>query len=74
MVIMMRRKWVISIVARVKDKGIAELRAFRARVLRQAALNRISRNDADWIVERIDDVEARVILMDEKPELEREMF
>lgn len=61
-------------VARVKDKGLLEIRSFKARVLRQASLNRISKADADWMVEKSNEIEARIILMDEKPDRESEMF
>jgi hypothetical protein len=62
---------VVKIVARVKDKGRRELESFRKRVLQVAALQRISKADADWLVERINEIEKRVTTMNEKPELER---
>lgn len=58
-------------VARVKDKGRKELESFRKRVLQVAALQRISKADADWLVERINEIERKVSTMHEKPELER---
>lgn len=60
---------------RIKDKGLRdELNPFKRRVLRQASLRRISKADADWLVDRLNEVEARVIAMQEKPELERRAF
>lgn len=61
-------------VARLKDRGLDELATFKARALRQAALKRISKADADWLVERIDEISARVIRMTELPELEKEFM
>lgn len=69
----MERK-VIKIVARIKDKGIKELQAFKRRAMQLAALQRISKADADWLVERINEVERRVTTMQEKPELERKFL
>jgi hypothetical protein len=62
-------------VARLKERGRDELASFRARVLRLAALGRISKYDADFIVERIDELDAFVIKMHETPdERERLLF
>lgn len=55
-------------VARLKERGRDELASFRARVLRLAALNRISKGDADHIVARIDELDAFVIKMQETPD------
>jgi hypothetical protein len=55
-------------VARLKERGRDELASFRARVLRLAALGRISKGDADHIVETIDELDAFVIKMQEKPD------
>lgn len=58
---------------RLKDKGLRdELRPFKRRVQRQASLGRISKADADWLVKQLNNVEARVMKMNEKPEKERE--
>jgi len=58
---------------RLKDKGLKdELGPFKKRVLRQASLRRISKADADWLVNRLNEIEARVMRMNEKPEKERE--
>lgn len=61
----------IEIVARIKDKGVKELQAFKRRAMQLAALQRISKADADWLVERVNEIERRVTTMQEKPELER---
>jgi hypothetical protein len=54
-------------VARLKEKGISELRNFKTRVLRQASLRRISQTDADELVDMVNEIEAYVIKMKEKP-------
>lgn len=58
-------------VARIKDKGVKELQAFKRRAMQLAALQRISKADADWLVERVNEIERRITTMQEKPELER---
>jgi hypothetical protein len=62
---------VVEIVARMKDKGIKELNSFKRRAMQLAALQRISKADADWLVERVNEIERKVTTMHEKPELER---
>lgn len=57
-------------VARLKDRGVEELQSFRRRVLRIAGLGRISKGDADRIIRLVDEIEAIVIRMDEKPNKE----
>ena len=64
----------MKIVARMKDKGVKELQSFKRRAMQLAALQRISKADADWLVERINEVERRVTTMHEKPELERKFL
>jgi hypothetical protein len=60
---------------RLKDKGLRdELRPFKRRVLRQASHDAISKADADWLVKKLNEIEARVIKMNEKPEKEREFI
>ena len=62
-------------VARLKDRGRDDLATFRARVLRLAALGRISKGDADHIVARVDELDAYIIKMQESPDYkERVMF
>lgn len=63
-----------SIVARIKDKGRLELSSFKSRVMRQAALGRISKANADWLVDSVNEIDAYVCKMDEKPNLERQAF
>jgi hypothetical protein len=50
----------------LKTRGIQELELVRARARRQHALKRIRREDCEWIVARLDEVEARIIQMEEK--------
>lgn len=52
----------------IKSRGLSELRSLRARVLRQHALERISRPDRDWLITHIDELEARIIQMQERNE------
>jgi hypothetical protein len=59
-------------VARLKDKGTDELSSFKTRVLRLAALKRISQADASNLVRMVNELEAYVIRMDEKPNKERQ--
>jgi len=61
-------------VDRVKDKGLKELQSFKRRVLRVASFTRISKSDADWLVEHTEEIERYVSRMNEKPELEREFL
>lgn len=58
-------------VARLKDKGLQELRSLRSRTLRLAGLERIGRLDAQFIVDKLDEVEARIVRMHERPQVER---
>jgi ribose 1,5-bisphosphokinase PhnN len=61
-------------VARLKDKGREELSSFKRRVLRQRSLERISGEDATWLVEHIEEIERFISRMNERPDLERSMF
>jgi len=60
--------------ARLKDKGLEEIGAFKRRVMRQRSLDRIGKADADWLIEHVEAIEKFVGKMSEKPELERELF
>ncbi len=60
--------------ARLKDKGREELGSFKRRVLRQRSLERISKGDADWLVEHVEEIERFINKMTEKPELEKELW
>lgn len=59
-------------VARLKDAGREELSKFKSRVLRVAGLNRISKGDADFIIAKVDEIDAHIIKMTEKPENDKE--
>lgn len=61
-------------VDRVKDKGLKELQSFKRRVLRVASFTRISKADADWLVEHTEEIERYVGRMNERPEREREFL
>jgi hypothetical protein len=65
---------VVKIVARVKDRGLIELGHFKSRVLRQKALNRIKGVDADWLINKVEEVERYIIRMDEAPFKEQEFM
>ena len=60
--------------ARLKDKGREELGAFKRRVMRQRSLERIGKGDADWLIERIEEIERFLNIMDERPDKESEYF
>lgn len=53
-------------VATMKGKGRAELKTLRRRVMTLAALGRVSRADCDFIVDHLDEVDNRIIRMEEK--------
>lgn len=61
-------------VARLKDKGRAELESFKKRTKQLEALKRISPSDSKWLVEHIEEIERFVARMNEKPEREREFL
>jgi hypothetical protein len=61
-------------VARVKDLGLLELRTFKSRVLRVAGLGRISKGDADNLINMINQIEAYVIRMPETPDKESRLW
>lgn len=60
--------------SRIKDKGRQELGDFKRRVLRQASLERIGREDANWLIEKVEEIEKRVNKMKELPDKESEFF
>ena len=49
----------------LKSRGLHEVSLLRQRVRRQFALRRISKADYDYLDERLDEVEARIIAMSE---------
>lgn len=61
-------------VARLKDKGAAELQSFKRRTKQLEALGRINPKDADWLVEHVEEIERFLTHMTERPELEREFM
>lgn len=50
----------------LKTRGLFELELIRARARRQHSLKRINREDAEWIVARLDELEAYIINMNER--------
>lgn len=60
--------------SRLKDKGRRELGSFKRRILRQRSMDRIGKTDADWLTERVEEIERYLDKMTEYPELERKYF
>jgi hypothetical protein len=60
--------------ARLKDKGRDEIGSFKRRVMRQRSLERISKGDADWLVEHVEEIEKFINKMSELPDRESEFF
>lgn len=56
----------------LKDAGAAEVSALRRRVRRLLALDRVFPADAAYIVERLDEIEARIVAMTETDEWGKE--
>lgn len=52
----------------LKSKGLDELRSLRRRARRQQGLGRIGSKDAEFIVDLLNKVEARIISMTEENE------
>lgn len=52
----------------LKTRGLNDLHALRARTLRQRALGRIALADAEYLTERLDEMEARIVTMREQNE------
>lgn len=57
----------------LKDAGLAEVGALRRRTRRQLALGRVLPADAEYIVRRLDEVEARIVSMQEFDEYGEEV-
>lgn len=57
----------------LKDAGVAECAALRRRTRRLLALGRVMPADADYIVERLDQIEARIVSMIEHDEQGEEL-
>lgn len=60
--------------ARLKDKGREELGSFKRRAMRQGAMERISREDEDWLVKKVEEIERFLSKMNELPDKEKEYF
>jgi len=50
----------------LKEAGVDEVRALRSRVIKSLAMGRIGRDDHDYLVDRLDEVEARIVSMEER--------
>jgi hypothetical protein len=61
-------------VARLKDRGREDLAIFRARVLRLAGLGRISKGDASYLVDKVDELDAFIIRMNETPDTKERLL
>jgi hypothetical protein len=59
-------------VARLKDKGLAELESFKKRTKQLEALKRIQPSDSKWLTEHIEEIERFLNRMYEKPEKDEE--
>lgn len=57
----------------LKDVGVAEVSALRRRVRRLLALERVFPADAEYIVDRLDQIEARIVQMTETDEYGKEL-
>lgn len=57
----------------LKTRGLYELAALRRRVRRQRAMGRINKNDFEYIDVRLDEVEARIVSMQEMDETGEEV-
>jgi hypothetical protein len=49
----------------LKERGVEEARALRKRVVRAHAMGRTGKADTDYLVQRLNEVEARIISMQE---------
>lgn len=56
----------------LKDAGIAEVGTLRRRTRRLLAMGRVMPKDAEYIVSRLDQIEARIVSMIELNELGEE--
>jgi len=54
-------------VAKLKDKGMLEVKSLRKRAMQVAGLGRCAKHDADFIVEHCDEIIARIDKMKELP-------
>lgn len=56
----------------LKDAGLAEVQALRRRTRRQLAMSRIGKADFEYIDRRLDEVEAKIVSMQEFDEYGKE--
>lgn len=49
----------------LKEKGVEEVKALRRRVIRSHAMGRTGKADTEYLVQRLNEVEARIIAMPE---------
>lgn len=56
---------VVDAVRSLKTRGVVEVRYLRRRVVRAFAMGRIGKADNDYLVELLNEVEARIIVMQE---------
>jgi hypothetical protein len=49
----------------LKENGLAEIRQVRKRVIRSFALARIGKTDHDFLLQRCNEMEARIVAMPE---------
>ncbi len=57
----------------MKDTGLKDVRSLRRRALRMQAMGRLLKPDVDYIKERLDEVEARIVTMQEFDESGKEV-
>lgn len=57
----------------LKDVGLDEVRRLRSRTVRLEAMGRVFPVDAEYITDRLDEVEARIVSMHETDEYGKEV-
>lgn len=58
----------------LQTRGVRDLTEVKRRAERQRSLERISRQDCDWIVDRVNELIAHIVEMDEEDDKEMEPF
>lgn len=56
----------------LKDVGLREVRALRQRTVRLEAMGRVFPTDSEYITDRLDEIEARIVSMHELDEYGKE--
>lgn len=56
----------------MKEAGRDEVAALRRRTIRALAMGRIGSEDSQFINERLDEIDARIVSMEERPNKQRE--